>query len=290
MISISSVHFLLGSISYRPGKLSALSVDNSWARFVIFCLGDPHFFEGGKRSKDRSSNPDRVFSLRRSNNLDGHGLRGKLVELILQSLVNLLEHGGSSRHNSVGVQVLSDIDVAFHDRLEGQAVDSLLFNSNEGRLEEHFWASESFVSNGDEVSVWEFVVLLEVAGGVGVSHLLVEVQGNEAKLLLDISNNFSFSGGGEGVSSLGEDLLQVLSQVSSGKIQSENGMRQAVTFIDWHSVRNTITRVKNNTGGSSGSIKRKDGLNGNVHGRGVEGFEHDLAHILGWPWGSLGLR
>merc|ERR1712187_305037 len=104
-------------------------------------------------SKGGSSNPDGVFSLRRSNNLDGHGLRGKLVELILQSLVNLFEHGGSSRHDGVGVQVLSDIDVALHDRLEGQVVDSLLFNSDEGRLEENFRASESLVSNGDNVSV-----------------------------------------------------------------------------------------------------------------------------------------
>merc|ERR1712113_1049237 len=173
--------------SYRPRHLRALSVDNSWARFVILVLGNPHLFEGREGGEDGSSNPDRVLSLRRSNNLDGHRLRGKLVKLILQSLVDLLEHGGSSRHDGVGVQVLSDINVALHDRLEGQAVDSLLFNTNERRLEEHFRASESFVSDGNDVSVGKLVVLLQVAGGVGVSHFLLVVEGDEAKLLLDVS-------------------------------------------------------------------------------------------------------
>merc|ERR1712026_443261 len=62
-------------------------------------------------------------------------------------------------------------------------------------------------------------------------------------------------------------------------------MRQAVTFIDRDSVGNTISRVKNDTGGSSGSVQRKDGLDGNVHRWSVEGFEHDLAHLF-----SVGLR
>jgi len=48
-------------------------VDNRRTRFIIFFFGDPHIFESGKRSKDRSTNPDGVFSLWRSNNLDGHG-------------------------------------------------------------------------------------------------------------------------------------------------------------------------------------------------------------------------
>merc|ERR1719158_768898 len=281
------LHFGKGSSLFKfpqrslfQAHLSALSVDNGWARFIIFSLGDPHLFEGGEGSKDGSSNPDRVLSLRRSDNLDGHGLRGKLVELILQSLVNLLEHGGSSRHDGVGVQVLSDIDVALHDRLEGQAVDSLLLNSNEGRLEQNFWASESFVSNGDDVSVGKLVILLQVAGGVGVLHFLLVVKGDEAKLLLDVSDDFSLGGGGEGVSSLTQDLLQVLGQISASKIQSENGVGKAVSLVDRDGVGHTITRVQDDTGGSSGSVQGKDGLDGNVHGGGVEGLEHDLAHLF----------
>jgi len=53
--------------------LEALSVDNGWSRLVILLLGDPHLLEGGERSKNRSSDPDRVFSLWWGNDLDLHG-------------------------------------------------------------------------------------------------------------------------------------------------------------------------------------------------------------------------
>merc|ERR1712136_4211 len=40
----------------------AFSVDNGWAAFVVFLLGDPHLLEGGEGSQDGSSNPYGVFS------------------------------------------------------------------------------------------------------------------------------------------------------------------------------------------------------------------------------------
>merc|ERR1712173_525036 len=98
-----------GSIQPLISRLRALSVDNGRARLVILVLGNPHLFEGGEGSKDGSSNPDRVFPLRRSNNLDSHGLRGELVKFVLKTLVNLVEHSGSSGHDGVGVQIFSDV-------------------------------------------------------------------------------------------------------------------------------------------------------------------------------------
>merc|ERR1712106_882812 len=75
--------------------------------------------------------------------------------------------------------------------------------------------------------------------------------GDIAKLLLNISNDLPLSGGGEGI-----------------------------TFINWDCVRDTISRIKDNTGGSARSVQRKHCLDCNVHGRGVEGLEHDLRHLL----------
>jgi len=49
-----------------------------------------------------------------------------------------------------------------------------------------------------------------------------------------------------------------------------------VTFVDWNSVGDTISGVENDTGGTTGSVEGKDGLDSDVHGGGVEGFEHDL--------------
>ena len=42
----------------------------------------------------------------------------------------------------------------------------------------------------------------------------------------------------------------------------------------------TIARVQDDTGGTTGSIQGQNRLNGDVHGRGVEGLEHDLSHLL----------
>ena len=43
---------------------------------------------------------------------------------------------------------------------------------------------------------------------------------------------------------------------------------------------NTITRVHDDSSGSSRGVEGQDGLDGNVHGGGVEGLEHDLGHLF----------
>ena len=41
-------------------------------------------------------------------------------------------------------------------------------------------------------------------------------------------------------------------------------------------MRDTITGVEDDTGGTTGGIEGEHGLDGDVHGRAVEGLEHDL--------------
>merc|ERR1712080_95160 len=53
-----------------------------------------------------------------------------------------------------------------------------------------------------------------------------------------------------------------------------------VTFIDGDCVGDTVARIKDNTSGTAGGIQGEHGLDGDVHGRGVEGLEHDLGHLL----------
>jgi len=55
---------------------------------------------------------------------------------------------------------------------------------------------------------------------------------------------------------------------------------EGIAFVDGHSVGHTITRVQHDTGGAAGGVQGQHGLNGDVHGRGVEGLEHDLSHLL----------
>ena len=78
-------------------------MDDGGARLIVLLLGDPHLLEGGERSQDGSSNPDRVFPFGRSNDLDLHGAGSKGSDLLLHPVSNTRVHGGATRQDSVGI-------------------------------------------------------------------------------------------------------------------------------------------------------------------------------------------
>merc|ERR1719262_706822 len=268
--------------------LEALAVDNGWAALVVLLLGDPHLLEGGQGSQDGSSDPDGVLPLGRSDDLDLDGGGSEGGDLLLHTIGNTGVHGGASGHDGVGVQVLPDVHVALHDGVEGGLVDAAGLHSEEGRLEEGLGAAETFVADGDDLAVGKFVGLLEGGGGGGGGHLLLEVKGDIAELLLDVTNNLALSGGGEGVATLGEDLHEVVGELTASKIQTEDGVGESVTFIDGNAVGDTISGVHDETGGTSRGVEGEDSLDGDVHGGHVEGLEHDLGHLLAVSLGVEG--
>ena len=255
-------------------------MDNRWPRLIIFLLGDPHLLEGGERGQDGASDPYRVFPLGRSDDLDLHCGWSQGSDLLLHSVSNTRVHGAATREYGVGVEVLTDVHVTLHDRVVASLMDTSRLHSQEAGLEEGLGAPKSLVSNCDHLTVWELVALLQAGAGGSSSHLLLKVKGNVAELLLDVTDDFAFGGGGEGVATLSEDLHEVVCQVTTSQVQTEDGMGEGITFIDGHSVGDTITRVKHDTGGTSRGIQGEHGLDGDVHGRGVEGLEHDLGHLL----------
>merc|ERR1712061_473266 len=137
--------------------LEALAVDNSGARFIIFFLGDPHGLEGGERSQDGTTDPDGVFSLGGSNDLDLDGGGSEGSDFLLHAVSNTRVHRGTTGEDIVGVQVLTDINVAPHDGVEDSFVNTNRFHTQEGRLEERFGATEALVTNGDDLTVRELV-------------------------------------------------------------------------------------------------------------------------------------
>merc|ERR1719446_1580517 len=67
-------------------------------------------------------------------------------------------------------------------------------------------------------------------------------------------------------------------------------MGESITFIDWDTMRDTISRVHDNTSGTARGIEGENSLDGHVHGGHVEGLKHDLGHLLTvslWVEGSL---
>merc|ERR1711870_180490 len=240
--------------------------------------------------QDGSSDPDGVFPFWGSNNLDLNGGWSKSGDLLLHTISNTGVHGGATRHDGVGVQVLPDVNIALHDGVVGGLVDTAGFHSEEGRLEECLRGTEPLVANGDDLAVGKLIGLLEGGGGSSGGHFLLEVKGDIAELLLDVTDNLALSGGGERVTTLSEDLHEVVGELTASQVQTEDGMGKSITFIDGDIVGDTITRVHDHTGGTTGGIEGKDGLDGNIHGGHVEGLEHDLSHLLTvslWVEGSL---
>merc|ERR1711973_1064048 len=221
-------------ISSRVVKLEALPVDNGWAALIVFLLGDPHLLEGGEGSQDGASDPDGVLPLRGSNDLDLNGGWSKGGDFLLHTVSNTRVHGGASRHDGVGVQVLPDVNIALHDG----------------------------------------------GGGSSGGHLLFEVKSDIAELLLDVTDNLTLSGGGERVTTLSEDLHEVVGELTASQVQTKDGVGKSITLIDGDIVGDTITRVHDHTGGTTRSVEGKDSLDGNIHSGHVEGLEHDLSHLF----------
>lgn len=235
-------------------------MDDSGTSFVVFGSGDPHGLEGGEGGKDGATDPDRELSLGGSNNLDLHGGGGKGGDFLAESLGDAGEHGGTTGHDDVSVEVLSDIDVALHDGFVGEFVDSGVLKTDERGLEEEFGASESLILDGDGLSVGQLVGLVVGGSLLVLLELGFVVEGDVAELLLDVSDDFSLGGGGEGHTQLHDDLNEPVSDGSSGKIDSADGVGQGVTLIDGDTVGDTITGVDDDTGGSSRGVKGEHGL------------------------------
>merc|ERR1712168_1780190 len=265
---------------FETNCLEALPVHNGWAALIVLLLGDPHLLEGGEGSKDGSSDPDRVLPLWWSNDLDLDGGGSQGSDLLLHTVSNTRVHGGASGHDSVGIQVLTDVNITLHDGVVGGLVDATGFHSKEGRLEESLRAAETLIANGDDLAIGKLIRLLKGGGSSSGGHLLFKVKGNIAELLLDVTDNLTLSSGGEGVATLSEDLHQVVGELTSSKIKTDNSMGKGITFIDRDTVGDTISRVHDNTSGTARGIEGKDSLDGDIHCGHVEGLEHDLGHLL----------
>ena len=109
---------------------------------------------------------------------------------------------------------------------------------------------------------------------------LLKIEGDVAKFLFDIPDDFTFGGGVESITALRQILDQVFGKITTGKVETENSMGKSETFVDGNSVGDTITRIQDDTSGSTGGVERQDGLDSDVESGSVKGLEHDLGHLF----------
>merc|ERR1719189_3015428 len=93
-------------------------------------------------------------------------------------------------------------------------------------------------------------------------------------------DNLPLGGGDEAVAPLGQDLHQVVGEVTTSEIKTKDGVGESVSLVDGDSVGDTVTGVEHNTSGTARGVQGEHGLDGDIHGGGVEGLEHDLGHLL----------
>mmetsp|Transcript_18968 Transcript_18968/g.33823 ORF Transcript_18968/g.33823 Transcript_18968/m.33823 type:complete len:336 (+) Transcript_18968:245-1252(+) len=268
-------------------SLEALPVHDGGSALVVLALGDPHLLEGREGGQDGATDPDRVLALGGCYDLDLHGRGRQRRDFLVHTVRNAGEHGGATRQHNVVVQVLTDIDIALHDGVKGDLVHADRFLANEAGLEEHLGAAEALIAHHDDLTVGQLIGLLHLAGRSSGGEVLLVIQRDVAKLLLNVTHNLTLGGSGERVATLQQDGHQVIREVATSQVHTDNGVGEGITLIDGHRVRHAITGIHHDTSGATGSIKGKHGLDLNVHGGHVEGLKHDLSHLLAVGLGIL---
>jgi len=264
-------------------------VDDSGSVFLVVLLGDPRGGEGGERSKGRSSLPDGVLSVGSGDNSDLSTGRSSGNKLLLESVGHTFVHGGTTGHDDVLAEFSSDINVGGRDGSPGEGIDRFARHTVKTGLVDELGGTDSHGSgNSDDCLIGESVlfVLLGVLGAVFL--LCSVVLGNVTELFLDLSDDFDLGSGGEVVTSFEEEFLEVASEDTSSDLHTLDGVREGESFEDGDGMGNTITRVGNETGGSTGGVEGHDGLDGDIDVLDLEGFEHDLDHLLSVSLGLSG--
>jgi len=153
-------------------------------------------------------------------------------------------------HDDVAIEILTDINVALHDGVVSSFVNTGGFLSENRWLEQRLGSAETKVSakqraqkkikvkegrgvplvaNSDDLTIREFVALFETGGLSCRLDFLFKVEGNITQFLLNVTDDFSFGGGGEAIAAFSEDLHEVISKITSSKVESENGVGQGIS-------------------------------------------------------------
>lgn len=192
----------------------------------------------------------------------------------------MLDVAHSTHHDNIAVEVFSDINVALHDRVEGCDVDATTLKAENAWLEHSLRSTETLIANGDDLAIGKLVRLFQAGALRSGLDFLLEVESNVAKLLLDVTDNLTFGGGGERVPALCQNLHQIIRQVPTSHIDTRDGVGKSKPFINGDDVSDTITRVQHDARCTTGGVEREDGLNGDVEGGGIESLEDDLSHLF----------
>lgn len=77
--------------TFDSNILETFTMYDSRTRLIIFLFRDPHLLEGGERCQNGTTDPNRVFSLWRSDDLDFDGWWSQGSDFLLHTISNTLK-------------------------------------------------------------------------------------------------------------------------------------------------------------------------------------------------------
>ena len=96
-----------------------------------------------------------------------------VFDLGLHTVSNTKLLGGASSHDSVGIDILTGVNIALCDGAVVGLVDAAGFHCMEGRLEESLRTMERLFADGDDLAGGKFIKLLKGVGGSISGHFLL---------------------------------------------------------------------------------------------------------------------
>src|SRR4051794_16356593 len=103
-------------------------------------------------------------------------------------------------------------------------MDTTALETQDAWLEEGLGSAETLVANGNDLAIRKLIGLLQARALRRGLNFLLEIVCNVAEFLLDVTDNFALGSGGECVSALGQDLHEVIRQVTSSHVDTRDGV------------------------------------------------------------------
>ena len=178
------------------------------------------------------------------------------LKLHVHSRGETWEHGGSASQHDVLNERNETINITLGEALVDLFMVSNIFNSGKFRSEHALSSEEALTADLDDSAVWKLILLVQQSRLVGKLSILNGVIRDEALCLLDLSDSLEIGRGVESITTEGHELDQVLGDMSTGKVKSLDCVSDDKAIDNWDHVRDTITRIEDETSAQTLSHQR----------------------------------
>lgn len=121
--------------------------------FFVFLPGDPYILKLGETGENGASDPDAELPLWGVDDSDFDCAGRQGGDFLEKTVLHADEHHIASAEHYIAVEVLSDVQVALHDALEGLLVQPAVFLLQLGGLEEGLGGLEPLAADHHFVAV-----------------------------------------------------------------------------------------------------------------------------------------